>query len=299
MLTLIWFKKIIYFSFPVISLTGLITNLLSFIIFSMKRFKNTTFSFYLKCFLTFQSLNLVLPINKMLEENFNIYFREKSNILCKFRYYYAMVNFSIASWFLAIVAIDQFMLIKFSTKFMFRKKKKFQYFLAVLIIIFNLGFYVPVWTFFAIETKLILNNDTNQTKINQICIDSSTNWFYILDMVQSVLMPFILMTMFTLLTMRIVFKSRRNTNSQNNLKSKHVRFALTSCINILIFLILNITYFIPNYFLYDSTNVFIIFETLSYIFLYINLTSTFFTYYIVNSIFRNAVKTLWFSRERR
>ena len=119
-MSLVLIKEIIVYSFPVITLIGLITNTTSFVIFSRKKFQNTIFSTYFRFFITFQNLNLILPINKILEFNFNIYFSRISNFTCKLRIAFLYVNFAIAAWFLVIISIDRFLAISLPAKFISR-----------------------------------------------------------------------------------------------------------------------------------------------------------------------------------
>ncbi len=107
------FKMAIVYLFPAIALISLIANLISFYMFSRKRFQNTVFSIYFRVYLVFQCLNLVMPINKMFELNFGIHFSRLSNFACKLRYYYGNVNYSICSWLMVVVSLDRFLSISY------------------------------------------------------------------------------------------------------------------------------------------------------------------------------------------
>ena len=295
-------KTIIFYSFPVITLIGLITNSLTIFIFSRKNLRNVSFSIYFRFFVLFQSLNLILPINIMLQVNLNIFLKNVSDFFCKLRFFYALVNYSIPAWFLAIISIDQFMSLSFSKKFMFRNKIKFQLFLSTLIIVFNLCFYSPIWIYFSIETQLeSIKNESNISIIIRKQCKISYFWFKLLNLFQSVIVPFILMSIFTTLSIRTVFESRRNAKTSKT--SKDIRFTITSVVNILVFLIMNLP--IKLYILisdYTSllnnldTNFHISIDTICQLCIFSNLITPFFISYFVNSIFKKEFNILVLKR---
>jgi hypothetical protein len=299
-MTIISIKTIIFYSFSAITLIGLVTNSLTIFIFSRKNLRNVSFSIYFRFFVLFQFLNLILPINRMLEVNLDISLKNVSDFFCKSRFFYALVNYSIAAWFLVIISIDQFMNISFSKKFTFRNKIKFQLFLSILIIIFNLCFYSPIWIYFSIQTQveLIKNETTNQSRIIQRQCKIPNVWFQLLNLFQSVVIPFILMATFTMLSIRTVFKSRCKAKTAKS--SKDIRFAITSIVNILIFFLMNLP--MKLYVLIDDftsffnnldTNIHILVETMCHMFLYSNLITPFFISYFVNSIFKKEFNILF------
>ena len=93
-------NTVIVYSFPMITLIGLIANSISFVVFSRKRFENTIFSTYFRFLLLFQTLNLIVPVDKMLEWNLDLSFSRISNFTCKLRVAFVYFNFAIApgSW---------------------------------------------------------------------------------------------------------------------------------------------------------------------------------------------------------
>ena len=292
---LFWFKTIIFYSYPLITIIGLITNPLSIFIFTRTKLNKTTFSVYFRFFLLFQCLDLILPIYKMFQYNLNIDFSIWSNFLCKLRFYYSRVNLATPAWFLAIISFEQFMSIVYPTKLLIRKKLKFQLLSSLLIIIMNLLFFTPTLIFCYVKYEKI--NETNETK--ECVFDGS--WFDIVDLIYAILIPCILMSIFTSITIATVFKSRQTTTRPpgiNKLKSKDIRFAITSISNIFLYLIFNIPYFIfiiirKNTDLFEKLNILDLFlHSLFILLIYLSLISSFFINYIVNSIFRNEIKAL-------
>ena len=311
MSALILIKTIIAYSFPFITLIGLITNSLSFVIFSRKRFQNTIFATYWRFFIVFQSLNLlVLPINKMLEFNFNIYFSRISTFCCKIRNVYPNYNILTFSWILVFISFDRYLSISYPSKFLFRKKSMFQIKICICLIIFNLVYITPTWFYYLKETnstQIIFNQTTN---IMRRC-SSPGLWLETFELFQLNLIPFFFMIFFTLLTLKNLFNSRRKINqstmissSSSSSSTKQInndrKFAITSIAINFLFLILNFPFLfllIINEYtkLFVNLNHILTFlQTVSIFFLYINFTSTFFIHYFANSMFKTELKWLLF-----
>ena len=283
--------KISYYLYPIIAVFGLIFNSIAFVVFSRKRFKSTVFCIYFRVLIIFDCLSQFLPINQFLEMNLDIYIKVMSNFLCKFRYYYNYSIFPVSGWILAIVSIDRFLTISFPKKFPIRTKIWFQILVCVLIIAFNFVYYSPN-LFFYLEARPRFNNKSNLTVLTYKCRNPGIP-LNLMDLIQSTLVPFFIMILFTILTVISIFRIRSNTTNKimNNksIVSKDVRFAfITITINIL-FLMLNLPYGIyfnvNNYF--DNSDFKELISSLCSILFFLNLLSTFFINILVNSIFRN------------
>jgi hypothetical protein len=298
-------KTIFVYTYPVISIIGLITNSLAFVIFSRKKFHNTIFFIYFRFILLFDIFSMMIPINKFFESNFNIYFRDFNQSLCKFRYYYIYVVYPISGWGLVVVSIDRFVSIAHPNRFLIRKKILFQIVICCSIFTFNLIYYIPMLFYFLKETKNF-NNQTNKTTISYKCTNQNypTDWFNIMN---TTLMPFIFMFLFTILTLRFLFNARnksfQTTKSYNkSIRQKDVKFAVTSVTLNIIFLILNLPYGIYSLLAFyiqdsidkDAQN---LLYAIIYVPFYINLTTVFFINIKVNSMFRNEFKILILSKK--
>jgi hypothetical protein len=151
---LIWPKKIIVYSFQAITFIGLITNTILFVLFSRKRFQNTIIKTYLRMFIVFQTLNLILPRIKIFELNLNKYF------ICSLRFFYKNFHFSNAAWLLVVISIHRYLSISYPKQFLFRKKHLFQTILCCFIFVFKSWFYY---------LKDFETNQTNKTKSTYKC----------------------------------------------------------------------------------------------------------------------------------
>ena len=290
----IWIRTIIIYTFPAVTLICVIANSLSFLIFSHKRFHNTIFSTYFRFYLLFEILNQILPINKMFELNLEMYFSLISNFSCKLRKYFAYSDHSITAWFMMIISFDRYLSIGYPTKFLIRKNKMFQIIASCFIIGYNCCFYIPFLFFYIKESK---TNRTNQTIITYKCISPGL-WVEFLNLIHELSIPFSFMFLFTLLTIRIVFKSRRSSLN-NSSKSKDLKFAISSITMNVLFLLFNSPYFIfiiMNDYFDLFANQIILFKLLNSIinfFFYINSTMTFFVNYFFNSMFKKEFNDLF------
>ena len=289
-------RTIMTYTFSVISIIGLITNSITFVIFSRKKFKNTIFSTYFRAFLLFQCLNLIMPVNKMLEFNLNLYFSKISNLTCKLRYFYSFPNYAITAWFLVAISFDRYLSIAFPSKYQFRKSKLFQILTSLVIICYNYCFYIPCWFYYIKETR---KNESNETKINLKCISPGI-WANMMDLFQSILMPFLIMIFFTSLTIKTIYRSRQIVINSTGLRSKDIKFAVSSITINVLFLIFNLPNFIITLiydysdFFVNLNNLFIVLQSFCLFVFYINLSSTFFINLAVNSLFRKEIETILF-----
>ena len=298
MSTFILLRIIIVYSFPVISFIGFITNIISFVIFSRKRFENTIFSTYFRFYLVFEIINPIFPINKMFELNFEMYFGLISDFCCKLRRFFSNYNASNTPWFLVIISLDRFLSITYPTRFLLRKKPIFQILISFFIIGINFVLYTPFWFY---HLRQNIKNKTNQTSIISYECFSPITWLKFINLVQEFVIPFCLMSLFTFLTIRTVFNSRKSSSNNSSVaKSKDMKFAISSITINILFLLSNLPYLIVIV-LKDYSNLFAnqadlynLCYSLSFLFFYFNLTITFFANYISNSMFKKEFITLVF-----
>ena len=299
---------IVYF-YPIIAIVGAAANLISFKIFSNKKFEKTIFSSYFRFITLADTFTLILPLNKFLELNLNIYIQNMSEYLCKYRMYMTYVIPPISGWTLALISLDRLISIVKPTKFLFRKSRIFQFMLCGSILAFNFVFYLPI--LFASKFKI----DDQQTDYENIsnktvyfCEFNSINYLYWMDLFNSVLIPFTFMLTFTIFTLRALFKSRNKANKhhqnqnkrrskkkkkkvKNNTNKNDLKFAITSVTLNLIFLILNIP-FCLYVVIYEYIKVKIdhdmdsLIFSITLLFYYSNFLSVFFINVIVNSLFK-------------
>ena len=288
-------KTIFVYTYPIISFVGLVTNTLSFVIFSHKKFQNTIFYIYFRFILFFDILCMMIPINKFFESNLNIYIRDMNDSLCKFRYYYIYVVYPISGWGLVIISIDRFVSIAYPSRYLIRKRTIFQILVCLFILAYNLIYYIPM-LFYYLKATSKFNNATNRTTTTYKCTNQNypTEWFNIIN---TTILPFLFMFLFTMLTLRVLFKTRKKSFQRTkcynkSIRQRDIKFAVTSITLNIIFLLLNLPYGIyslASFYIQDfiDKDVQNLLYAIIYVPFYINLTTVFFINVKVNSIFRN------------
>ena len=280
-------KTILVYLYPIPILIGLVTNSLTFIIFSRQRFQNTIFSTYFRFYLAIETLSIFFPITKILELNFDIKLGEISKFTCKLRLFISYVNFPIASWILVSISLDRYLSIVFPTKFLYRKKPIFQLIISLFIIGFNVCLYTPIWIDFSQITQSI--NETNKSDMFAIKCSTDHKWINLIDLFYSTVIPFLFMICFTLLTIKKVYDSRRSTSNYNK---KDLKFAILTIMNNILFLILNLpaillkTIKIHTESFNNLDDLYQFIHSFLLVFVYIDMTLTFFINLCVNSLFK-------------
>lgn len=285
--------EIIVSLYMIIILADILLNILVLIVFSSKKFRNTVFWIYFRFVAIFQILAVLIPINKILEFNFNIYVMNLNDFFCKLRVYYFNVLFPINGWMMVVISIDRFLIIAFPTRFLIRKKTSFQIFVCFGILLYNLIYYAPSLLSKINETSSFVNK-TNQTNLEKKCVVPVIYPYDLVNTLNSTIITFTLMFLFTILSIRIILKSRK-TNQNQTKRTKNIRFSIITIALTVIFLGLNIPYtiyvilltYLPN--MVDQTHKKLIFSLINFA-SYSNLVSSFFTNFIFNKIFRKELK---------
>jgi hypothetical protein len=270
-----------------IGIVSLVASLFAIIVFSRKKFHNTIFSTYFRLESIFDMLSILVRINYFLKRNKLNDLKDISNATCKLYVFIDLFIRSISAWILVLISFDRFLSIVFPTRFLFRKKFRLQLFACLILFSSNILFSVPIALTYEIYNIVEFENKT-------FIMCYMTNPYYNLVYVAlTIIVPFILMFIFTLITLSFIYKSRRNATSTANNKIKDLRFAVTS-------ISLNISFFVlifPEGFfvvldfilfhmsLIEEDAEYIIYDTFL-IMSFLHYGSTFYLTLIVNSIFR-------------
>ena len=140
--------KILFHTFLIASLVGYITNIISFVIFSGKTYKNTVYSVYYRfSALLCIFLSLIMPINKYVEFNFDVKFWNYGDGLCKFRMYAFYSLQSVQGWTHVVVSIDRYLSIVHPFIFATRRNLFFQIIVCCGVFVYNLVYNSPFLLF--------------------------------------------------------------------------------------------------------------------------------------------------------
>jgi hypothetical protein len=276
--------KTIFLSFyPIIYILGFFGNVLSLIVFSQKRFKNTLFDVYFRALNLIYSFTITYTLFDYFNYQFNVNIQTISWSFCHFNLYLIYSIAPVAAWLLVVISFDRMLSTKYPSRYLMRKNKKIQILICVFLLIFNLIYYMPMAVYQNYEETY--NNLTNMTDVR--CTLDDSGIVYWMDLFNSTLIPFIFMTAFSTLTVRHLFKSRLNIS--NRINQKDYRFAITSISMNVCFFVLNspivIVPLIFNYVVIDS-KLYDLFYVISIIPYYIDFGLIFYINIFVNSLFR-------------
>ena len=303
--------KVFQIIYITIILVGTVANMISFIIFSRKKFKNTLFSTYFRVLLLVDTFGLLyLTLSKYLHLGFDINLRDLNTFLCKITMPIAYSVPTISAHLTVVISFDRWLSIAKPTALLIRKKRKFQLNLCVIIILVN--FVYNGQLFYSYMGYSIENN-----KKWKVCLIYNENLLSIMDLINSTILPFILMFLFTFLTINKVFISRNRIRSAvlnpriaaingdimchyDLSRKRDIRIAINSILLNLVFLFLNapqsIFFFMSKYILNNSTYSTIYVQS-TLILSYLNHASVFFINLIVNTHFREELLN-WFNEKK-
>ena len=194
---------------------GILGNFIGLIVFLRKRSKNfpprrifIALSVVDSSFLAYSVISNFLIFG-------NISFKKSYDTACKINNYIGYFLSPISSWLLVFISLHRFVSIAFRNQKLINKPL-FQIGVIIAILVFNLMLYAPILFFSA----LVSNTRYNDT----ICLYHEPNRFLlmtIIDLVNAVLLPFILMLILSLLLIRTIINSKlRIIRMTNNNEKK-------------------------------------------------------------------------------
>ena len=159
------------------------------------------------------------------------------------------------------------------------------------MLFYNLFFWSPILFIYNINYN---QNETNKTiDVNdqrEEC-KSSTNLLHYIDLVNTTIVPFFIMILSTIITLREVFRSRNKSSFNTSTKTRDIKFAITSISLNVLFLIFNLPTTLYNIIRFNliSHNLIQLNSIISpiiYLVFHLNYATLFYVNLIVNSLFR-------------
>jgi hypothetical protein len=308
---------------PIYVPISLIGNLVAFCVFSRKTFKNKSFGFYSRVLLVCDSICAILFLRNILNIGFRIRITDIHPILCTSIQYTFLSVSCMSAYMLSFISFDRMMSIVFPNKFKFLNSRSFQIGVSIAIGLFQFIYFLA----YAFNWRYVTNfplpssysapiarfnatlniTETVFVEIRQIenytgchIFDTSLEMTYVtLDLINSSLVPFLLMITFTLIMLFKIFKTRNSTSTlssqkKNQIKKRDRNFAIVSITLNLVFLIFSFPVVIFR--ILPGINslrfqfiVIIITQHLSHA----NFGSMFFINFLVNKLFKKELLSLF------
>jgi hypothetical protein len=269
----------------VILFFGLLGNTIGIIVFSRKSIeKKIKTKLIYQVILFINSLFLFSQVFQDTFDSFEIRLHRMSIIACKLRGFWNFAIGPLTKWYLIYITIERFLAIKFQNFKLFQEKR-FQKIIIIAVIIYTFLLYSPYAIFYDIFTIKSQNTTGIRCRIEDNNIRSI---MASVDTVNSTLLPFIMISVFSLLLIYTIISSRiramrMQATSARDRMLKDIRLSLCIlAINFTIFLSFPLE--IANYFVADID-----------VFLYDIYVCIFYVYYcldtfiliLLNSNFKN------------
>ena len=220
-----------------------------------------------------------------------------SSFACKFYIYTNFLICPISSWLLVVISAERCIGIVFGNRLKIFENKKFEAFLIALAIIYNILMYIPFLLYQELQQSVTNSTDSNETQIDYDCEFSSIEQiqaFYLLDMINSTLVPYGIMLVSSIILIVFVIKSRMRVQRLTNSKEKkslvkEIRFGMTILLLNFFFFILNLPICVANY--VDTLSDFM-YELIGYIFM-MSFCVNFYILVVFNKIIRKEVTAMF------
>jgi hypothetical protein len=277
-----------YFA-PAIIILGLFGNLFGLIVISKKKLKKIGPQItYIALFIS-DFFNFLLIFQSFTQFEFNFDITLFSNFACKTYWYLNFALGPISPMLNVYISIERYISVAHSSKKHFLLKKQIQFAFIIAVTMYNLILYIP----FSIYDSLFKSNQTNQT----VCdMDPYLNYVYnIIDLVNRVIIPFLLMIIFSILIIYTIFSSRRRISSNNAQTNRSfrrdIRFSLIIILLNISFIVLSLPVtllvFVSDYWLHNF-----LFNFFNYIY-FLSFCTNFYLMFAVNSFFRGGFYSIF------
>ena len=293
---------------------GLIGNPLTLYIYSRGTFKRTSTGFYFSCLAVVNSIALFIFVIRLFMENINkIDISSDTNFYCKFFTITMYILSPLSAWIETAASLDRLAATKFTPLFNSIKRRRFQVLMVVLIAVVLITLNVPNIYYF----KLIdpFNSSKNNANVScKLCglnkdeSDYNLLWVNIVDVLISILIPFLLMLFSSCKISLRIFKSKVNVVKLNkNSKTIMIReyqFAATIIGRNILFLATNLPMAILliidircNLFTFSTNNIHYDFVYAIATFIsYLNYSNTFLIDIIFNRMYRKRFKQIFYKK---
>ena len=268
---------------------SLIGNVISIIIYSRKTFRNNSISTYCIALSMNEFFALLRFTSNIYILAYNVNLIDQSDVLCKVYTYISTIYAAVQAWIIVAFSIDKLLNMRMNSIAII-KKKWFQLSVVAAIVLFNIFLYLEL-------AILVKRREVAPGRF--ICDQTTIGFFSTLMIVivfEQCIIPFIIMVASSVLTVRLLIKSRNSVERAGNLgkdrKSRDTKYAVSSVTFDIMFLtfkspaMIYYSLFAFNYY-YD-----VYFLNISTVFTYLNSASFFFIHLVTNSLFRRELLVL-------
>ncbi len=279
---------VLYWFPPLILLIGLTGNLLGCIVIWRPKLKNIGPRDIYKYLFIMDTIYLLEIVFNYSSFGFGKTINNVSDIICKLTNYFGFSLAVVSPMLIVYISFDRYISIKYPAKRFLFRKAKIQFIYFIIVFLFNLIYYLPVF----VSSKL-LTQQQQQNNLTFQCSLGTTNEslfiLFLMDVLNRVILPFGLMLIGSILLIYSLFKSRTRIvenflADENKTFYTEIRLATTSLSLLLIYILLNLPISVINFSqLYDNLYMYIY----CYYLFYLSYSLNFYILLISNSLFQN------------
>ena len=262
---------------------GFFGNVISFVIFSRKRFQKNSISTYCQALALIDCLTIVEILDTFYQLIYKVDFINTSDESCRAMSYIPTIYNSIPVWILVAFSLDKLLNMRRKAINLIHKKW-FQWSLIAGIVLFHSILYMGLPIFI------------RRTEISPGVYFCDPTTFQLFDVhmivviIETCLIPFIIMIVSSIMTIRLLYKSRRLVERAGKLtasrRSRDTRYAISSVVFNFVFIPLKlpiVIYYILSSFDVDTS---VYYFQISLLLYFLTSSSNFFVHLVTNSLFR-------------
>ena len=278
---------------------GILGNIISFIVFSRKTFRNNSISTYCQALSILDCLIIIEIINSTYSLiNDTAYFQDWNDSTCKIFYYLSMQVTAIPGWILVAFSVDKMLNMRTSTPNIIRSKI-FQWSVVAAIVIFHLLLYSELLISLKVEPIVFMPSV-------KICNFPFLTYFYpflYAELVETCLIPFLVMIVTSIVTIRLLLRSgglvEKSGVRNKKRRSRDIKFAISSLAFNAFFIAFK-TPFLVAYIVTRGENFNNdYFMQISFFLFLFYCSSNFFIHFATNSIFRRELFIIFRLKDKR
>ena len=279
----------------VMILFGLIGHVITFLVFSRSTFRKNSISIYC-CALAISELSIISHAVMNLIIIINGYSTAfSSDTACKLYAYVMYALGSIPGWILIAFSIDKLLNLRRVTGTMKRPIIHYSFITAIVLIHITIYIVVPIYV-----------RPVDIPGFGVLCDVSTLSFGDVINIVymtESSIIPFVIMFITSMITIKLLWKSRRQvqmvgnlSSQQNKRKSRDAMFALTSLTFNILFIVLKMPLLVCLIIGFEFINVYVL--EFSILFYFLNFSIGFFVHFVSNSLFRRELFILFRIRSK-
>ena len=278
------FNIILYSAILTVVLIGLVGNILTFLVFSRKKFQKNSISVYCRALAIFDSFIVYIAVVQVYFIFYSTFLAMLSDSMCKLYFFVTLPFSSIPGWILIAFSIDKILNLRKVGNTM--KRPIIHYSIIAAIVISNLLLYIEVPIFIKLTPVNVFGMTLMVCDTGFLSFSEALN---VVFLIEGSLLPFVLLCISSLFTVKLLRDSRKQvaaiSSSVDKRKRREIKFAITSIAFNVLFIVLKMPLLICSIIGYGEAN--FIFEQFANFFFYSNFSIGFFIHFASNSLFRS------------